>query len=242
MFTLSYIMGYFTGCINAYIWFNYNDLYSKLQNDALLLGYNGVKIYTDIKEWTIIKDIEKYYKWWYDINMYYFYDKHFEPIESEWTYSCFIRKNIKNFKLELVEQYNKLLDTMLVQSTMANMLYIIKHENSYIVKYSEMPQKELYENKTLKRKSKCGFLSVEYSHPKLVVPIELDINKNMFIDGNHLFTPEFVLRCLKYQNKTYYFDLNYKLNLLDNNINNVVLDSKRYIELNEKSYIIHTID
>lgn len=242
MFTLSYIMGYFTGCINAYIWFNYNDLYSKLQNDALLLGYNGVKIYTDIKELPIAKDIAKYYKWIYDINMYYFYDKQFEPIETEWSYSCFIKQNIKNLKWDLVEQYNKFSDPLHVQSTMANMLYIIKYENVYIVKRSEISKEELYKNKIAIQKSKCGFLSIEYSHPKLAIPIELNINKNVFIDGNHLFTPEFVLRCLKYQNKTYYFDSKYKLKLLDNNINTIDLDSTKYIELTNKSYSICTID
>jgi hypothetical protein len=114
-------------------------------------------------------------------------------------------------------------------------LIIMKVMDHYIVRRGENI------NPVKIKKSKYGFLSVEYLHPKQSEPIILNINKNMFMEGNELFTPEFVLRTLIYQNIDYYFDLNYKIRIMDNNINIFEITSDQYIEFTDNSYIIHLL-
>ena len=67
---------------------------------------------------------------------------------------------------------------------------------------------------------------------KKVIPITID-NK-FLVTGNELFSPCFILRCLNYQSEPYIFDTNYKLNILDSNIKEVVLNSDQYIRLSNK--------
>lgn len=80
------------------------------------------------------------------------------------------------------------------------------------------------------------FLSVEYEHPDMDTKIILDIDKKYLISGNELFSPCFVLKCLNYQSESYKFDQNYKLNILDADINNIVLTNKQYLRLSNTKY------
>lgn len=274
--SIGYIFGYLSGCVSTYICIHYANLYSKIQNDIVSLGYNAIKIYTDLKESAIVKKISEYYQRYYDIAMYYLYDIRYEPLEAFWTYSCALRRKshvyhvvlTKEYKFDLIEKYNefgKYLETknknvqellsmfLMYKATNLNdeKLGIIKYENNYIIRYFcgvenvkkiiENTQKALSENNTSFKRSKFGFLSVEYTHPQLSNSVPLDITKNMCMVGNHLFSPEFVLKCLKYQNQKFYFDLHYKIQILDNDLNKIELSSNQYIELTEKSYIIKTI-
>jgi hypothetical protein len=278
MFSLSslgYIFGYLSGCVSTYLWIHYNNLYNKFQNDIVSLGYNTIKLYTDIKESALGKKALYYSQLWYDATTFYFYDRHREPSEPFWTYSCSLHKSEYNYyvllttqyKFELVEQYNEFANILEVENKNVKELLssflnykscvlnderlgILKYENNYIIRYfcgieslkkmTEKLQLELSENKTTIPRSKFGVLSVEYVHPQMKKPVSLDITKNMCMVGNHLFSPEFVFKCLKYQNEPYLFNLHYKIRIMDNNLNEFELTSQQYIELNEKSYIIHT--
>lgn len=80
------------------------------------------------------------------------------------------------------------------------------------------------------------FLSVEYSHPEMTSPIILEIDNGFWVEGNHLFSAAFVQRCLEYQNKPYYFDMNYKLKIMDDNINMFEMTSESYIVVDKHGY------
>lgn len=82
------------------------------------------------------------------------------------------------------------------------------------------------------------FLSIEYQHPNMKHTISLNLDKRYLISGNELFSPCFVLKCLNYQDKPYVFDKNYKLALLDSDINNTTLKSNQYIRLSNLKYEI----
>ena len=58
-------------------------------------------------------------------------------------------------------------------------------------------------------------ISVEYTNPKMENGIVLDIPRGFMNVGNQILSPAFVRRCLEYQNKPYYFDMNYKLKIMD---------------------------
>jgi hypothetical protein len=43
----------------------------------------------------------------------------------------------------------------------------------------------------------------------------LDVPRGFMNVGNQILSPAFVHRCLEYQNKPYYFDMNYTLKIMD---------------------------
>jgi hypothetical protein len=71
--------------------------------------------------------------------------------------------------------------------------------------------------------------------------IELIIPEGMWVVGNQLFTPAFILRLLQSQTKYYVFDMDYKLNIIDHDIKNLTLSSDTYIILDRYSYGLHSI-
>jgi hypothetical protein len=273
----TYMCGLFTGCISTYIYINYNNIYEKAQEDAIVLGYKTMQLYTNIKEHATVKRIAKICQWLYINTIQFIYNNPIEPPGSFWIYSCSLvekyvpiydsllngsgANDFKKHKYTLEEKYNELEDdnmyenfvnykplilNSLPQLDLLNVqrckllfltnaqLYIIKLAEYYIIRRAE-------NNASVDvKKSKYGFLSVEYLHPNQKEPVVLNINKNMCMEGNELFTPEFVLRTLIYQNVDYHFDLNYKIRIMDNNINMFELNSSQYIELTEKSYIVHS--
>jgi len=92
-----------------------------------------------------------------------------------------------------------------------------------------------------KQPSNVKFLSIEYSHPTTNVKLQLSLDPGMYIEFNELFAPVFVLRLLEYQhNNRYYFDMDYTLTLMDNNINFIELSSNDYVMLEKDSYKLKT--
>lgn len=84
--------------------------------------------------------------------------------------------------------------------------------------------------------SRTKFMSVEYTHPQMEVAIPLNIPNGMLISGNILFTPVFVLRALKYQPLPFIFDMDYRIKLMDADINMLELKSDECIKLTDTSY------
>jgi len=126
----------------------------------------------------------------------------------------------------------------------SNYLMIMKFYNSYLV-HINMNNDDDNDNKNTKQflcKPSCvSFLTIQYTHPRQPQPVSIVLPKGMYTVGNELFSPIFVLRCLKYQTQSYYFDMNYSLKIIDNNIEIVKLTSKQYIKIEEKSYKIFQI-
>ena len=251
----SYICGLFTGCISTYVYMNYNNIYEKAQEDAIVLGYKTMQLFTIIKENAAVKRIVKLCQWIYVTLIHYIYHTAIEPPGAFWIYSCSLARkqvplysslNGKEFnnyinKYTLIEKYNEVTENNMnepFENYKSLLLHdadlvIVKVEDHYIIRRPEnIVSVDI-------KKSKYGFLSVEYLHPNQKEPIVLNINKNMCMEGNELFTHEFVLRTLIYQNVDCYFDLAYKIRIMDNNINMFELNSNQYIELTEKSYIVH---
>ena len=69
-------------------------------------------------------------------------------------------------------------------------------------------------------------------------PIILPFPNGMLQPFNELFTPAFVLRQLQTQTLYYYYDMDYELTILDQELRTVKLNSKQYILLHKNAYEI----
>ena len=86
--------------------------------------------------------------------------------------------------------------------------------------------------------SKVHFLTVLYLHPKLREPIDITVPSSYFVVDNEIYSPAFVFRCLQYQPYQYYFDKNYTLQIIDQDINIFELKSNEYICIEKDNYKI----
>ena len=147
---------------------------------------------------------------------------------------------------ELNEWYNKTQNEV-VNNTISDInkysfddaLLLIQHPHSNsiisnIICYNTINKKEIIFNEA----SNVKFLSVRYFHKYMPEPIFFELDRSYYIVGNEILSDIFILRLLKYQTKYYYFDKNYTLEIIDNDINIKTLNFNKYILLEENSYKI----
>ena len=72
--------------------------------------------------------------------------------------------------------------------------------------------------------------------------IFIDIDKEYYYAYNEILSPLFIQRYLEYQPLNYIFDMDYELEVMDNDINTHVLTSKQYILLADSTYTIKNIE
>jgi hypothetical protein len=94
---------------------------------------------------------------------------------------------------------------------------------------------------TAAKRSRVSFLSVEYTHPSLPAPIMIDLPRNMFYVGNDLLSAAFIKRHLEYRHNHYVLNDEYTLNIMDNMMNIIKLDTNKYIRLSERTFEIRSI-
>jgi len=113
-------------------------------------------------------------------------------------------------------------------------LCMMKYSNKYVIQVYPciLPETEMTFIQSSVR------LMVEYTHPKQSQQITLTIPKTMYIEGNHILSSMFVLRLLKYQSEKFHFDMDYKLKIIDDEINMFELSSHQFIVLTDNTYRI----
>ena len=90
--------------------------------------------------------------------------------------------------------------------------------------------------------SKVRFLNIYYTNPNMSNEILLEIPHTMFYVGNQLLSATFVLRMLEYTvGSGVSFDMDYKLKIMDSNIQYFEMDSNEYLELELDTYNIKRI-
>lgn len=95
---------------------------------------------------------------------------------------------------------------------------------------------------TLFFKSNVSFLSILYVHPHMKGEIALKIPKSCLYVGNQILSAVFIYRLLEYTvGYMFYFDMNYRVKILDNNMKYMELCSNEYIELEHNSYVKRTV-
>lgn len=116
-------------------------------------------------------------------------------------------------------------------------LFIAKKNDGYFLRTLFPGYDEYKEEVSLFNKSNITFPFIEYSHPKMNTTIELVIPDGMWMVGNELFTPTFILRLLQQKSNFYIFDMDYIITILDHDIRNIVFNSKSYILLEKDAYV-----
>ena len=184
-----------------------------------------------------------------------------EPMAESWV-SISSLKNNNNFVYDYYEYYSdclynsneEVLDTRLatyidtyniyksiVVSDLKNKdtIVTLKYNDQYVHRICNKNAPDLLETniETLELSS-TRFLSIEYTHPDMKTPIILSLEKGHYVNNNEILSPAFILRLLEYQPHNYVFDMDYKLKIMDNNINMFGLTFDKYIVLTADSYRI----
>lgn len=96
---------------------------------------------------------------------------------------------------------------------------------------SDAPLLDILTHKENSDKYKYNFMGIEYSHPKMENSITLDIDSNYFVPNNDVLDAIFIYKYLKrnFSSSTYFFDKNYKISIMDSNVNFHELTYNKYI-------------
>jgi hypothetical protein len=195
-------------------------------------------------------------------------DQRIEPIESNWiSTSILLKRDISRFEGEpytFVEKYDMMNMNIICDNDSYESFCIngfkdacdcaksIAYNNKSIVEsLITMKLNDKYIHYTFYKENddndpvtfplipcKTKFLTVEYTHPRMTYGIFLELDKNVFYANNEILSPLFILRSLKYQSTAFVFDMNYKIKILDENINSFELTSDQHIFLHKVSYKI----
>jgi hypothetical protein len=189
------------------------------------------------------------------------YCQKIEPMKNNWICTSVLMKRNSNL---LGEEYNynetyeymntdDILEPLKEMSD--NISSIIESTNNTLEGMITMKNGEKYINRVFFNKneskmdtdlplvpSKHRFISVKYTHPNMDEPIFIDIDNEYYYANNEILSPLFIKRYLEYQPYVYDFDMNYKLEVMDNDINTYVLTSKQYILLADSTYTIKNIE
>jgi hypothetical protein len=84
--------------------------------------------------------------------------------------------------------------------------------------------------------SSVSLVDIQYHHPDMKESLILEIPREWFCIGNEIFTPEFILRVLYYQPLPFVFDMNYTLEIMDNDLNMITMNSMQKMVLNGSGY------
>jgi hypothetical protein len=189
------------------------------------------------------------------------YGQKIEPMNNNWICTSVLLKRNANF---IGEEYNynetyeyMNTDEILqpLKETSDNISSIVESTNNTLEGMITMKNGEKYINRIFFNKnepkmetelplvpSKHRLISVKYKHPNMDEPIFIDIDKEYYYANNEILSPLFIKRCLEYQPLIYDFDMNYELEIMDNDINTYVLTSKQYILLADSTYTIKNIE
>jgi hypothetical protein len=110
-----------------------------------------------------------------------------------------------------------------------SMVTINKINSSTYLVNNDMPLEEV-------QPSKERFITVQYTHPNMPLALTLEIPPGMYQKCNEILGASFVYWCLKYQyqRSEYIFDENYKLELIDADLNMLSVGATQSILLGEK--------
>lgn len=90
-------------------------------------------------------------------------------------------------------------------------------------------------------KTAAKFISIEYNHPDMSSPIELNMDRSWFFAGNEILNSTFILRLLNYQSVMYFFDEDYIIKIMDSDCNIFTITYGEHILLTPDGYEVRTI-
>ena len=206
-------MTFFGVYVDVYIWVSKQDYLQSI--------LNGVKMMepTDSK-WIGICSLYQIRNK-YEICNTFIYD--YTDVNKEYQSFLFIKQNHKEDNVDVMEH-----------------LFLEKREDGKYVCRSlfygnNIPSTNITMGLV---KSNVEFMFIEYVHPNMRNAIEIVVPEGMWMVGNELLTPTFILRSLQHQSEYFYFDLRYKIHMIDHEVQDIILSSEQYIVLGENGYTI----
>jgi len=178
-----------------------------------------------VHKYLLNSTIEPFGDW---VNASYVTDARYDnSLLFEETYSEFTEYK------DLVENYDPddAMDSIIVikYSDMFTSQYAVTHPQRVVTIPAEL--------------STAYFLSIVYTHPLMNNVIYLNIDRTMFVVGNELLSPAFVLRSLHYQypihfldETLYCFDKDYIIKIIDHNVKFFEITSNQYIKITKDGY------
>jgi len=149
--------------------------------------------------------------------------------------------NIKHFHddndiKQSLEMSKTILNDMKMYGIVNDSIYMMRLHNNIIVKKMNDNMDVFTISDIVK--SEASLLSIEYTHEDMKQPISFELDNEYFIIGNELFLPTFVKYILEHQSKKYVFDENYKINIMDSDLNIIELTYHKYMKINKNSFEI----
>jgi hypothetical protein len=175
------------------------------------------------------------------------YQKRTEPLEIFWWSICRINRDTINKSESNTEYENKKsLEEIIIfekPTFFKKDDFIIYHYVDFYLCFnneSEDGHVDLFQrwNKDISKKSNIRFLSIQYTHPELEEPVEVNLENEWYFIGNELLGKIHILRILEYQfsKSQYIFDERYILKIIDSDIHIFEITAEQYIRLGEETY------
>lgn len=138
----------------------------------------------------------------------------------------------------LLKKFKSVIESNTIENPKVDIVYIFKTPSYILCNITNKFDKE--DAKYIVEKSDVKFLSIEYYHKDMVVPIVINLDKQLFQIGNEILSNAFILRYLQYQTQSYIFANDYIIKIMDDKVNEITLNSKQYILLEKNEYKIIT--
>lgn len=187
-----------------------------------------------------------------------------EPYNSNWISTAVLsERNASRFfgerykLLEIYEFMNNVTNELIVENFSnfsESAITLMQSNGEYIETMITMKLNDCYIQRVISEKStnynpvvypvtasNVKFLTVEYTHPIMQNSIFIELDRKYFYEKNDILSPLFVKRYLDYQAYIYYFDMDYKINILDSNITMLSLFSNQYVTLGVDDYEIRKL-
>ena len=216
----------------------------------------------------IVRDMTNELKLAYDMLHASYYNYHTEPPVEPWLCVVFINKNNlperKNNPYTFIEEYSYFLpyeneidetsycngyleeahdaaNNIIDFESIYESMIVMNVKNTYYYRILYDTQRTFEPIPTLSNHCDTHFLTIQYCHPKQNTSIDIQLDKRIYIIGNEILSPTFVLRYLEYQPIPFYFDKDYTIDIMDTNINMFTLTSNEYICLEKNTYTIQKL-
>jgi hypothetical protein len=145
-----------------------------------------------------------------------------------------LAEKYKNFVEEYVDQ--DFID--LIEDDHMDVFFTMKTDQMYICSiYNEYVNDDI---KLTANKSSVSFISIEYTHPLMSEPIQIELHEKWYYDGNEILSKLFIQRYLMHQCLPYVFTDDYLVNIIDSDVNQISLNKNQYILLKPDEYKIIT--
>jgi hypothetical protein len=248
------------------IYYYQGEFIEHIKSDITQIGIKLFTVYTDVLYEYEIKYKELYktntffqvtvdeLKDIYNYSHALVFDYKLEPKENNWinisilnnviNLDSYYLKFILDEKYDVMEEIDEKKRRIIhedYKNTMKNinknnlisLLIIVKKNNKYHT-ITNMSNSIDYDS----IKSNVKFLSIEYEDPLLKEKVPIVLTDEYFYENNEILSAAFIKRYLEYNPVSVNYSSNYKIHIMDNEINMITLTNKDYIILHKNNYDI----